>query len=46
MVQRLRIYLAMEGTQVQSLVEKLRSHMVLGNYAHALQLEKLAHCNK
>ena len=36
----------MQGTQVQSLVEKLKSHMVLGNYAHVLQLEKPAPCNK
>ena len=35
-----------EVTQVQSLVEKLRSHMVLGNYAHVLQLEKPVPCNK
>ena len=36
----------MQGTQVQSLVEKLKSHMVLGNYAHVLQLEKPAPWNK
>ena len=38
-VQGLRMCLAMQGTQVQSLVGELRSHMPRSTYAWALQLE-------
>ena len=39
-VQCLRIYLAMQGTQVPSLVKELRSHMLGSNSVHMLQLLK------
>ena len=41
--QRLRICLPMQGTQVQSLVGELRSHVLWGNKAGRLQLEKPEH---
>ena len=40
--QYLKICLPMQGTWIQSLVEELRSHMLLGYWAHALQLENPA----
>ena len=36
-VQWLRIHLATQGMQVQTLVRKLRSHMMRDKQAHALQ---------
>ena len=41
MVQWLRICLPMQGTRVQSLAGKLRSHVLQGNQACVLQLESL-----
>ena len=38
-IQWLRICLAMQGTQVQFLIRKLRSHMLQSNLTQALQLE-------
>ena len=58
LAQGLRIRLPIQGTQIQSLIQELRSHMPWGNQAHEAQLLKLAcsrksglcslrsHCNK
>ena len=42
LVQWLRVLLAMQGMQVQSLVGELRSHMLQSNEVHALQLRPKA----
>ena len=44
-VQWLRIHLAMQRTQVQSLMGKLTSHMPWSNQAHPPQLESMR-CNE
>ena len=41
LVQWLRIHLLMQGTQVRSLVRKLRSRMLQGGQVHAPQLLSL-----
>ena len=45
-VQWLRICLPTQGMEVWPLVRELRSHMLWGNYARVLQLEKSASCNQ
>ena len=42
LAQGLRIRLPIQGTQIQSLIQELRSHMPWGNQAHEAQLLKLA----
>ena len=45
-IQRLRTCLPVQGTQVQSPVRALRSHMPRGNETQVPQTENFAHCNE